>query len=279
MKPTIIWLRVLAASMCGFLSLQANAAVLDLSLNAVRAALGDEAVEVTVLEPHMKCGSADCTIPYVGIPLQKLLQHYFPDIWGDFNGLILFSASDGYLATIKAGKVRKHDAYLTYGRADAAPFTVDNVQQNEQNIPLEPFYLVWDNLKAPELQKEGAYGWPYQVVRISLVPSTDFERLLPADASPAVQEGFEYWKTYCMNCHHIDNIGGTKNPTDLRYLLKDKNREVLRAWITCPDSLRPGTTMPPLNVDLDDRERHQVTERILDFLETLQHDVPEPLHP
>jgi len=279
MNILITCLRVLTFVLSSFLALHANAAALDLHLGEVRTALGDEAVDITVMEPHMKCGSTSCRVTYVGIPLQKLMQHYFPDEWNDFRGVILFSAIDGYLAAVDADKVRSHDACLTYGRADEAPFTVDNVQQNEQNIPLGPFYLVWDNLKDPELQRQGAYGWPYQVERIALVSSADFERLLPADASPAARKGFEDWKTYCMNCHHIDNIGGTKNPADLRDLLHGKTRDVLRAWITAPGSLRPGTPMPPLNVNLDAPERRQVTERILDYLESLQRDAADSTHP
>ena len=268
-------LRGLAAGLFVLLALHANAVAVELGLDEVRAALGDEVREITVKEPHMKCGRDGCTVTYVGIPLEKLMQHYFPDTWKGFNGVIHFSARDGYLAAVDTNKVRDHDAYLTFSRADGKPFIIDNVRQNEQNVPLGPFYLVWGNLKDPELQKQGAYGWPYQVVEMELLPSTVYDRLLPADASPAVREGFEDWKTYCMACHQIDGIGGMKNPVDLRYLLRGKSREVLRAWISCPDSLRPGTTMPPLNVNLDSRERRQVTERILDYLESLQQNLPD----
>jgi len=73
-----------------------------------------------------------------------------------------------------------------------------------------------------------------------------------------------------MGCHQIDGVGGRKNPIDLRELVKGKSRDELHAWISSPGSLRPGTTMPPLNVHLDKQERIQVIERIIDYLDTLQ---------
>jgi mono/diheme cytochrome c family protein len=251
------------------LSITANAAVLDMDPDQVRKDLGHEAVEITVIEPHMMCGGAACEVAYIGIPLEKLMQYYFPGTWEGFNGVIHFYASDGYLAAIDTNKARSQDAWLTFARADGKPFRVDNEQQNERNLPLGPFYLVWDNLRNKALQQQGGYGWPYQVVRIELLPASVYDRLLPADAPPAIREGFGDWRQYCMGCHRIDGVGGTKNPTDMRALVKGKSGEELRAWISCPDSLRPGTTMPPLNVHLDRQERNQVIERISGYLETL----------
>jgi len=217
----------------------------------------------------MKCAAADCTVTYVGIPLVKLLRYYFADAWEGFNGFIHFYASDGYLASVNASKARRQDAYLAFERADGKPFMIDNERQNEKDLSLGPFYLVWDNPHNEDLQKQGAYGWPYQVVSIALLPASAYDTLLPADATPAVRAGFEDWKTYCMNCHRIDGVGGMKYPVDLRQLVKRKSRDELRAWINSPGSLRPGTSMPPLNVYLGKREREQVIERIIDYLETL----------
>lgn len=263
-------LRRLLGGMILMLTVLAHAAGLDLQLDQVKKDLGPEAVEITVMEPHMKCGDVDCTITYVGIPLGRLMQYYFPDVWDGFTGFIHFSASDGYLASVNADKARKHDAFLVFERADGRPFVIDNERQNEKNLPLGPFYLVWDNLRNPELQKQGAYGWPYQVVRIELLPTSAYDKLLSVTASPAVREGFEDWKSYCMSCHHIDGVGGMKCPADLRQLVHGKSREDLRAWISAPASVRAGTNMPPLNVNLDRQERSQVIERIIDYLETLR---------
>jgi mono/diheme cytochrome c family protein len=262
-------LRILLGGLVLLLTVHAHATGLELRLDQVRKDIGSKAVKIKVMEPHMKCGEVNCTVTYVGIPLVKLMQYYFPGTWEGFNGFIHFYASDGYLASVNANKARKQDAYLTFERADGKPFIIDNETQNEKGLPLGPFYLVWDNLRNKDLQKLGAYGWPYQVVRIELLPASAYDKLLPADTTTAARAGFEDWKTYCMDCHQIDGVGGMKYPVDLRQLVKGKTRDELRAWISTPSSLRPGTTMPPLNVYLGDQERSQVIERIIDYLETL----------
>jgi hypothetical protein len=263
------FLRSCPVALVFLLSLQALATGLELSLDQVQKDLGNEAVEITVMEPHMKCGEADCKVTYLGIPLEKLMQYYFPDTWDGFNGFIHFSASDGYLAAIDTERARKKHGYLTFARADGKPFIIDNNQQNEKDLPLGPFYLVWDNLRDRDLQKLGSYGWPYQIVRVALLPASVYDRLLPAEAPPAVREGFESWKTYCKGCHHIDGVGGMKYPINLRQLVKGMSRDKLRVWIGRPGSLRPGTNMPPLNTRLGKQERSRVIERIIDYLETL----------
>ena len=40
---------------------------------------------------------------------------------------------------------------MTFARADDQPFTINNRNQQERDVPLAPFYLVWDNLENPEL--------------------------------------------------------------------------------------------------------------------------------
>jgi mono/diheme cytochrome c family protein len=262
-------LRILIGGVVLLLTVHAHATGLELRLDQVRKDIGSNAVKIKVMEPHMKCGEVNCTVTYVGIPLVKLMQYYFPGTWEGFNGFIHFYASDGYLASVNANKARKQDAYLTFERADGKPFIIDNERQNERDLPLGPFYLVWDNLRNEDLQKQGAYGWPYKVVSIELLPASAYDKLLSADATPAARAGFDDWKTYCMNCHRIDGVGGMKNPVNLRQLVNGKSRDELRAWINSPGSIRPGTTMPPLNVHLGKQERSQVIERIIDYLESL----------
>jgi len=262
-------LRTLSGGLFLLLSVHANAAELELRPEQVRKDLGNEAVPITVMEPHMKCGKVDCVITYVGIPLGKLMQYYFPDTWDGFTGFIHFYASDGYMASVDTNDARNQAACLTFKRADDKPFIIDNEGQNEKDVPLGPFYLVWDNLRNTALQKDGAYGWPYQVVQIELVPASFYDRLLPADASAAARTGFKDWKKYCMGCHRIEGVGGKKCPDDMRQLVEGKSRDELRAWISCPVSRNSDTTMPPLNVKLDKQERDQVIEQVIDYLEAL----------
>lgn len=246
------------------LAAQANAAAMELRLDQVIRDLGSEVVEITVIEPH--CSGSNCKIIYVGIPFRKLIEYYYTDAWKEFKGEVHLLARDGYLEVVDTEKVRKQDGYLTFARADGEPFIVNNNQQNERDVPLGPFYLVWDNVKHAQLLKEGAYGWPYQVTQIQLMQMPVYQNLVSSDASPAIRDGFKAYKTYCLSCHNIQGIGGKKVTADMRALLKGKSKSDLRAWISDPQSVRPETTMPALNTKLSKDERTRVMDQIINFL-------------
>jgi mono/diheme cytochrome c family protein len=249
------------------LAAHVHAAPMELKLEQVRKDLGFAIRGITVIEPHEKCGERECLVTYLGVPLRTLLEYYYPKEWGGFEGEIQLIARDGYLGVVEASKVREKDAYLTIARADGKLFALDNNQQNERDVPLGPFYLVWDNREDSELQKLGAYGWPYQVNRIQLVSDARYSRLIPAGASASAQAGFTAFRTYCLTCHNLQGVGGRKVDTDMRLLITGKSRDELRAWISDPRTIRATTTMPPLNRNLDDKERARVIDQIVDFLE------------
>ena len=231
--------------------------------------LGGAIREVTVIEPHEQCGDHECLVTYRGIPLRALLEYYYPEEWAGFDGYIHLSTLDGYMGIVAASRARKKDAYVAFDRPDGKPFRIDNYRQNEHDVPLCPFYLVWDNRNDPELQHEGAYGWPYQIYQIELVPQALYSQLIPPGAPASVQAGFAVFKTYCLNCHNLQGIGGRKVETDMKQLVTGKTRAQLRDWINAPKTIRPDTTMPALNTKLDDRERARVIEQIVDYLEAL----------
>lgn len=260
-RDVMILLLLLAAS--------AHAAPRELVPAQVEKELGFAIREVTVIEPHEECGERACLVSYRGVSLRTLLEHYYPKEWPGFDGEIQLFALDGYLGVVAAGKARTKDAYLAFARADGKPFRIDNYRQNEHDVALGPFYLVWNNRNDPELQKLGAYGWPYQVDRIQLVSESTYDRLIPPGAPTSVQAGFSAFRTYCLNCHNLQGVGGRKVDADMKQLVAGKSRTELRDWITAPKTVRPATTMPPLNTKLDDRERARVIGQIVDYLEAL----------
>ena len=68
-----------------------------------------------------------------------------------------------------------------------------------------PSYLVWlSPLDDPE-----EYPWPYQVVAIELVSSSDALAGLDPDGS---NPGHALFVTHCLKCHAINGIGGTYGP-------------------------------------------------------------------
>ena len=246
-----------------------QAAPMELESEQVKKDLGFAIKEITVMEPHEKCGEPEYYIAYIGISLRTLLEYYYPKEWTDFDGEIQLLARDGYMGAVEASKARKKDAYLTFARADGKPFRIDNRQQNECDLPVGPFYLVWDNRRDPELQKLGSTGWPYQVDRIQLVSKSVYAELIPPGAPASAQAGFAAFKTNCLNCHNLRDVGGRKVDTDMKQLVTGKTRDELRSWISDPKTIRPTTTMPPFNDKLDDEERAQVIDQIVDYLELI----------
>ena len=217
-----------------------------------------------VYETHLKTN-----VTYKGYPLIELLDAYFKDEWRKKDG-ILFEAMDGYRSDVSVAKILKYKPLLAYSFESGANFAFDNKAQNEKDVPLGPFYLVWDNISNPELRREGAHGWPYQVVRLDPIQYAEYyAKAFPIKKPTAAQrQGFEHFKNYCMSCHSVSgDEGGAKGP------VLYPNPEVIqkgfssfRKWAQNPSSVKPGTTMPPLNPGLNQAERDEVTKLIYKYL-------------
>ena len=101
---------------------------------------------LSVWEPHD--GS---TATYVGFPARALFDRAYGPGWRTSDEL-LFTCLDGYQPSIPVERFLKYDGLLAYGRNDAAPFSLTNQEQGGETIDLGPYYLVWNNVKAPELR-------------------------------------------------------------------------------------------------------------------------------
>lgn len=249
------------------LAFGAKTMAIELSLARVQADLGAQAVDITVIEKHLNDPHARVT--YRGIPLRAVLEKYFPDQWPKFSGDIRFVARDGYKSRIAAERARSRDAYIAFARADGKPFLLDNVLQNETNVHLDPFYLVWDNIKHKDLLNELPSSWPYQVIEIQLISVSADKPPLPVNASAAVLKGYEAYITHCLTCHQINGVGGRKDERDMQELVAGKSREDLARWIDNPQGENPATSMPPLEPLHDSNTRTQVINQIIDYLGTL----------
>ena len=241
---------------------------LSLSVTEISKDLATETVAIKVIELYESGKEKTNAVTYTGIPLDVLLQYLYPKQWKSFEGEIYLYALDGYLSIVDAEKARQGDAYMTFARADGQPFTIDNRNQQETDVPLAPFYLVWDNLEHPELQSSNAYAWPYQVFSIELVSDAMLKSLLQG-ASAAVEAGFDGYKNNCLSCHKIDGFGGNKFGMDIRQSIKGRSREELYEWIDTPLAINKFTTMPPLNPGVTGENREQLINRIIDYLQAI----------
>jgi mono/diheme cytochrome c family protein len=226
--------------------------------------------KVTIVEPHESTNERRKLVDYTALPINRLLTHWFGDRWTSENAEIVFLAKDGYRSVVPSVKLKKYRAFLAFARSDGTPFIVDNIHQNEKNIPLSPYYLIWDNIAAPDLLRQGAYDWPYQVTTIEWRSKAEDQLLLPAHSSKILEQGFAETKEFCLTCHSIRGIGGKKYPVDLIQATCRWQESDLKAWIDSPSRIKPGTTMPPLARTLSEIERQRIIERIVGYLGVMQ---------
>jgi hypothetical protein len=160
--------------------------------------------QVTVWEPH-----EDKNVTYEGFDARKLFAAVYGDEWKEIDEVML-KCVDGYQPVLPRDRFDRHANYLAFRRLDQEAFNVQNRFQAEKDVPLGPFYLVWDNLKSKELRDEGANAWAYQIVGVDLVTFADrFPRLSPPkDASDEAKKGFLAFRENCMSCHTINGEGG-----------------------------------------------------------------------
>jgi mono/diheme cytochrome c family protein len=214
--------------------------VAQLSVAALKQKL--PVITITVWEPH-----EDKNVTYEGFAIGKLFAAVYGDTWKEIDE-VLFTCVDGYQPVLPMDRFTRQAGYLVYRRQDQAVFNVQNRFQNEEDVPLGPYYLVWDNLKSDELRADGANGWPYQVVGIDLVNFVDrFPRLSPPeDASAQAKKGFVAFRENCMACHTVNGEGGDKAP-ELNYPVSVTEYVPdawLRKWIMDPRTIRYNATMP-----------------------------------
>ena len=254
----------------------APAALLALSMSMAQAAeippverlqerMGAAPATLAVHEPHLSVGGRRVAIEYVGYPAVDVMAAVFGEDWHERARTVELRALDGYVSRIDVARFLNDTAFLAFARADGAPFTIDNLRQNQTDVPLGPWYLVWDNIANPALLAEGASDWPYQVHEVNLVSLSE-SALLPEGLAADLHEGAALAKKYCLQCHKVNGFGGEKFPGNLAALARVHPEPDFVRWVLNPSSVRSNTTMPPLSDRLPDAERRRVAKALFDYL-------------
>ena len=118
--------------------------------------MGAPPTTLAVHEPHLSVGGRRVAIEYVGYLASDVMARLFGNDWHEQARTVELRALDGYVSRIDVARFLEDTAFLAFARADGAPFTVDNLRQNQTDVPLGPWYLVWDNISNPALLAEGA---------------------------------------------------------------------------------------------------------------------------
>jgi mono/diheme cytochrome c family protein len=239
---------------------------------AMQAQIGAPPQTIRVIEPHLSVrGEPPVQRSYLGYPAAQVLRHLLGADWNRSPTQdIEFRALDGFVARIPAQRFADYRAHLVFALADGkVPFTVDNKAQGEKNVPLGPYYLVWDNLAAPELLAEGAALWPYQVAQISLSQALPAALLPPGINSEQWREHAALAQKFCLSCHQINGFGGDKMPLNLAVRAKLLDDRTWRVWLLTPQAFKPGTSMPALPETMAAAEREAIAAKLHSYLKAL----------
>lgn len=264
-----------AAAWVFYAIVSANAAgAADLPNPAVlRQALKVPAQTVEVIEPHLSTPDLKTMVAYRGWRADAVLDHILGPGWRAPGRDVEFRALDGYVSSIPAERFGEYPAYLVFESPGRPGFTVDNPPQNEKDVPLGPYYLVWDNIRHPGLLAEGATFWPYQVSEV-LVFDTGMEALLPGTMAERYGEDAALARKHCLSCHRINGYGGDKWPIDLAQRVKDMTAQDFQRWVLTPNMVKPGTTMPPLADQMPEPERAAMARRLFGYLSAIPAQTP-----
>ena len=234
--------------------------------------LGTSPAGIRVFEPHLAHGGKNTEIEYLGWPAVLVFDHLFGKKWRQQNGEIEFRTLDGYVSRIDIGKFDKDRAYLVFGIKGNKPFVIDNIAQNERDVSLAPYYLVWDNIGSQRLVENGSSDWPYQVNSLAINLGSKLA-LLPGEMRLRYSSHANLTKKHCLTCHQVNGYGGDKSPIDLLTSISKYSADSYTSWILNPSIQKPNTTMPPLLSSAPLSERQETAKRIYDYLQELSRNI------
>jgi hypothetical protein len=226
---------------------------------------GAHPMTVTVVEPHESTPGHSVAAAYLAFPAPVALAAALGPDWATKARAIEFRALDGYVSYVSVARLTGGKAYLAFARADGRPFAVDNVAQNQNDVPLGPYYLIWDNRNDPDLIAKGDQDWPYQVADVSFAPDAD-AALRPAGIDPSLEAGLVSAKDNCLTCHKVNGYGGNKAAGDLAVVARGMSRSDLVRWALDPSAVDRRTTMPALTPNAPEPERRKVADSIYEYL-------------
>lgn len=267
-KPRVGDLSIGALALILFLLHPAAQAVSLPDAIAMKAALPGRLREIQVVEPHLSTDGHRTIVGYKGWPAEVVLDHLLGQAWRVPGVDVEFRARDGYVSRIPTEQFRRYSAYLVFERVGHPRFSVDNLEQNQKDVPLGPYYLVWDNVKHPELIAEGGTYWPYQVVQV-LVSQDRMKALLPPGIAAGYEESAALAQKYCLSCHKLNGYGGDKWPGNLAKMVKVISEPVFASWIIQPSQIKASTTMPGLPEGLPMEERKDLAHRLYDYFKAV----------
>ena len=180
------------------------------------------------------------------VDLRVLMQKYLPlNRLDTAHTQVVFECEDGYSPSMPLRDLLARQSYLAVADVDA-PARQDwiNAVKEGREMKVAPFYVVYTDVPADDYR----YKWPYNLVRLRLVPASDETKvLLPKDG--LMVKGYDLFRTHCLTCHALNGVGGQMGP-ELNYpvnVTEYWRPEHLRAFVRNPSAYRQNCKMPALS--------------------------------
>ena len=194
---------------------------------------------------------------YDALPLRELLKTYtsIKNIESD-KYQVVFECEDGYKPMMPLDKFLTAQSFLAIRDVDAPKGKLFSpILKDGHQMKATPFYVVYQGASA----KDADLKWPYNLIKIHLVPNSQNTAVLFPKDNKKATVGFNLFIKNCVTCHAINKIGGNMGP-ELNYPKSvteywDKNQ--LKAFIKNPASFRNGVKMPTL-ANLDKRQINEI---------------------
>jgi cytochrome c2 len=183
---------------------------------------------------------------YNAIPFKELLKAYpkIKNLQAD-KYQIVFECEDGYKPMMPLQKFLSVKSFLAVSDVDAPKGeSWSKIIKDGREMKADPFYLVYQDLSP----KDTDFKWPYNLIKIHIVPAIGNISLLYPKDDTAAKIGFELFDRNCISCHAINKIGGSMGP-ELNYpksVTEYWDHKQLKKFIQNPASFRNGVRMPKI---------------------------------
>ena len=175
------------------------------------------------------------------------------------NTKIVFECIDGYKPEMPLELFLNANPYLAFEDIDAPKGSQwEPIIKNGNEMNAAPFYIVYPSVS----EKDAQYKWPYNLVKIYLEPLNQSTKELFPTNNKALESGYTLFKNKCLNCHSINEIGGTMGP-ELNFpksVTEYWKENELVDYIVNPASFRNKVKMPTLGIS------KQQSQEIVDYL-------------
>lgn len=194
------------------------------------------------------------------IPLQTILNTFSSVRRLDASQTqVIFECEDGYSPSMPLQQLTQTKVYLATQDTEA-PKGEEwvPIKKNGHETKIAPFYIVYTEADP----KDNSYKWPYNLVRIRLVPvSSELSVLFPKDEK--MVKGYNLFHSNCFTCHSINGIGGKMGP-ELNYprnVTEYWQPNHLKSFIKNPSSYRNDCKMPTLT-NISDTDISEIIQYI-----------------